>query len=132
MNGPAEKEKEAAAAECTAQGGGRVKGRASGKAPSRPAPGGQKPGTAVYIGPDIPGTAARYAVYNNGLPEPLEAYIREHPAFRPMVVPLGRLAQAKAELDRPGSAASVLFRKACEAMAGDRNKKERGGNRNGL
>lgn len=69
--------------------------------------------TVVYVGPDRPGIADRYAVYNNGLPEELQEYIRDNPEFRQLVVPVSRLAHVNAELGREGSAMDVLYRKAC-------------------
>jgi len=98
---------------------------------SRTVPNAGTSGTVVYIGPDIPGIAAQYTVYCSGLPEPLEEYIRDRPLFRSLVVPIGKLAQADAELRRAGSAVDVLYRKACEAVNGMKNK-ERRGNTNGL
>lgn len=65
----------------------------------------------VYIGPDIPGVK-QYTTYNAGLPDALKEKIKEHPFFNSFVVPVEKLARASAELDRDGSALSVLYRKA--------------------
>lgn len=86
-------------------------------------------GIMVYAGPDLPGIAAGYAVYSNGLPEPLKEYIKDKPVFKSLIVPVEKLAQLNAELGRAGSAASVLYRKACEIRDG---RKKKGGNANGL
>lgn len=68
--------------------------------------------TVVYIGPDIPG-AKQYTTYNAGLPDALKEQIIEHRVFESLVVPVGRLAKANAELAKDGSALSVLYKKAC-------------------
>ncbi len=65
----------------------------------------------VYIGPDIPGVK-QYTTYNAGLPDALKEKIKEHPFFNSFVVPVEKLARASAELERDGSALSVLYRKA--------------------
>ena len=74
---------------------------------------GQK-GTVVYVGPDIPGIAKRYAVYNNGLPEALNEFVKDKPVYQQLIVPVRRLPQVSAELEKEGSAMSALYRKACE------------------
>ncbi len=67
----------------------------------------------MYIGPDIPG-AKQNTVFNNGLPDALKEKIKEHPVFRSLIVPVGKLAQARVELEKKGSALSVLYQKAQE------------------
>ena len=65
----------------------------------------------VYVGPDIPGSK-QYTVFINGLPDALKEKIKEHPFCNSFVVPVGKLAQANAELAQEESALSILFRKA--------------------
>ena len=69
-------------------------------------------GTVVYIGPELPGIAKRYTVYNNGLPKTLEEKIKEEPIFASLVIPVKKLAQANIELAKEGSAFHVLYKKA--------------------
>lgn len=65
----------------------------------------------IYIGPDIPG-AKQFTIFNNGLPDALKEKIKEHPFFHSLVVPVDKLAQARLELSREGSALSVFYKKA--------------------
>lgn len=88
---------------------GKKQAQAAGKA--KAAPSAQEAGAVVYIGPDIPG-AKQYTVYNNGLPDALKEKMEGHPVFKSLVVPVGRLAQATAELAEEGSALGILFGKA--------------------
>ena len=78
---------------------------------AKAAPAAQEAEIVVYIGPDIPG-AKQYTTYNAGLPDALKEKIKEHPFFNSFVVPVGKLAQANAELAQEESALSILFRKA--------------------
>lgn len=71
-------------------------------------------GTVVYVGPDMPGIAKQYAVFNNGLPEALKEFIKDRPVFRQLVVPVGQLTQVNVELGKEGSAMNALYRRACE------------------
>lgn len=55
----------------------------------------QATGSVVYCGPTIPGKAYQYTTYTNGLPESLEAEIREKPVLRGLVVPLEQLPEVR-------------------------------------
>ena len=52
-------------------------------------------GPVVYCGPTIPGKAYQYTTYNNGLPETLEAEIKEKPFLAGLVVPLEKLPEVR-------------------------------------
>lgn len=78
---------------------------------AKAAPAAQEAETVVYIGPDIPG-AKQYTTYNAGLPDALKEKIKEHPFFNSLAVPVEKLAKASAELEKEGSALSILYRKA--------------------
>ncbi len=67
----------------------------------------------IYIGPDIP-SAKQYTVFNNGLPEALKEKMIEKPFFSSLIVPVTKLAEAIKELEREGSALSILYKKASE------------------
>lgn len=76
-------------------------------------PDARKKGTVVYIGPDIPG-AKQYTTYNAGLPDALKEKVKEHPVFDSLIIPAGKLANARTELAREGSALSIIYQKASE------------------
>ena len=78
---------------------------------AKAAPAAQEAEIVVYIGPDIPG-AKQYTTYNAGLPDALKEKIKEHPFFNSLAVPVEKLAKASAELEKEGSALSILYRKA--------------------
>lgn len=80
----------------------------------------QETESVVYIGPDIPG-AKQYTTYNSGLPDTLKEQIQEYHIFESLVIPVGKLAWAMAELGKEGSALNTLYQKASEKL----KKKER-------
>lgn len=71
-------------------------------------------GTVVYIGPTFPGIAKQNTIYNNGIPAALARKVKEKPVVASLIVPIGQLAAASAELAKGGSARSILFNKAKE------------------
>lgn len=71
----------------------------------------EKKEAVAYIGPNMP-EAKQYTVFNNGLPAALQEMVKQHPVFRSLVIPVGRLSQACAELSAPGSALNILYKKA--------------------
>lgn len=73
---------------------------------------GQRKETVVYIGPTMKGVAITGGLYNNGLPEELKNEIEKRPMLRELVVPVERLAEAKKELAKPGSALATIYKKA--------------------
>lgn len=69
-------------------------------------------GTVVYVGPTLPGVAKRNTIYNNGIPAVLAEKAKEKPVIASLIVPIGHLATANAELARCGSVLSILYDKA--------------------
>lgn len=69
-------------------------------------------GAVVYIGPAIKDVAVAGGVYTNGLPERLKDEIGRRPALRELVVPVEKLAEAKKELAKPGSALAEIYKRA--------------------
>ncbi len=76
----------------------------------------EQEGTVVYVGPDIPGVAKRYAVFNNGLPEALGEFVKDNPIYQQLIVPVVRLPKVNAELEKENSVMSALYRRACEKL----------------
>lgn len=77
----------------------------------------RKPSAAmVYCGPDIPFVAKQFDSYSNGLPERLIQAMEEIPAIASLVVPVERLAWARAELMKQGSALQNIFTKTEEEI----------------
>lgn len=73
-----------------------------------------EPETVIYVGPELRGVVKRYTVFNNGLPESLKEYIKDKPVFKALIVPVEKLAQTNAALERDGSALNVIYKKACQ------------------
>lgn len=63
--------------------------------------------TVVYCGPTLPGVAKQYTVYKGALPEQLTAAIKKEPAIRELIIPLGKLADARRQL---GSKSGYIYR----------------------
>lgn len=68
-------------------------------------------GPVVYCGPTVRGVAKQFTVYSAGLPAALEAYMKEHPAARGLVVPLDKFAQTRENLRKQGTAEAILYEK---------------------
>lgn len=67
--------------------------------------------TVIYIGPTIPGVVVKNTVFNNGLPELLKEKITEIPAARSLIVPIGKLSEAKAAIQQSNTAENVYYKK---------------------
>lgn len=66
----------------------------------------------VYIGPTIPGVATHGTIYNNGPSRELEEAMKKEPAFKGLLVPVDKLANASAEIERKDGAAYVFYQQA--------------------
>ena len=71
----------------------------------------------VYIGPTVPGVAVHGTIYNNGPSKELEVAMEKEPAFRSLLVPVEKLANATAEIERKDGAAYVFYQKAMKYKA---------------
>lgn len=52
-------------------------------------------GPVVYCGPNLPGVARQYTVYQNGVPSPLAEALAKNPALSGLMLPLDRLPDAR-------------------------------------
>ena len=73
-----------------------------------------KPTAVVYCGPKIPGIAAQYQVFTGGLPEQLNAAIKQKPVLGALIVPLAEMAEARKAINSGTGRLAALFRKAKE------------------
>ncbi len=73
-----------------------------------------KPTAVVYCGPRIPGIAAQYQVFIDGLPEQLKAAIEKKPVFGALIVPVAEMAEARKEINSGTGRLAALFEKAKE------------------
>ena len=71
----------------------------------------------VYIGPTVPGVAVHGTIYNNGPSKELEAPMKKEPAFRSLLVPVEKLANATAEIERKDGAAYIEKKQAMKYKA---------------
>ena len=69
------------------------------------------PSPCVYCGPSVRGVARQYTTFVGGVPEALRSFIKEHPAARGLMVGVGRFAQVRENLNRPGTAEAILYKK---------------------
>ncbi|BBF42003.1 hypothetical protein lbkm_0685 [Lachnospiraceae bacterium KM106-2] len=69
--------------------------------------------TKVYVGPTIPGVVTEGTIYNNGIPEVLDAVAKEEPAINSLIVKISYLAKARNELKNNGPM-SIFYAKALE------------------
>ena len=74
----------------------------------------EKPTAVVYCGPRIPGIAAQYQVFIDGLPEQLKAAIEKKPVLGALIVPVAEMAEARKEINSGTGRLAALFRKAKE------------------
>ena len=69
------------------------------------------PSPCVYCGPSVRGVARQYTTYVGGVPEPLKAFVREHPAAKGLMVSVSRFPKVRENLNRAGTAEAILFKK---------------------
>ncbi|MCM1295493.1 MAG: hypothetical protein NC311_08105 [Muribaculaceae bacterium] len=69
------------------------------------------PKPCVYCGPSVRGVARQYTVYSGSIPEPLRAFIEEHPAARGLMVSVQSFAKTRSNLGKRGTAEAVLYEK---------------------
>ena len=74
----------------------------------------EKPTAVVYCGPKIPGIAAQYQVFTGGLPEQLNAAIKQKPVLGALIVPLAEMAEARKAINSGTGRLAALFEKAKE------------------
>lgn len=79
------------------------------KEKKEPAQGKEQVRQSVYCGPTVRGVTRQYTVYNNGLPEVMEEFFRQHPAARSLLVPVDAFAKTRANLEMAGTAESIIF-----------------------
>ena len=73
--------------------------------------------TVIYLGPEIPGVISTGTVLNNGLTPQTEKAVKEFPALKMLLVPVGNAVKAKKELKNEVSALSACYKKAAEYAA---------------
>ena len=70
------------------------------------------PESVVYVGPSILGVAYHNTVYNNGLPQELQAAIEKEPAFKNLIVPISQLSSVGSDIANKRGAAYIFYEKA--------------------
>lgn len=65
----------------------------------------------IYIGPSIKNVASTGTVYNNGLPDVLQKETEKQQVLKSLVIPVSRLADAQKEINTPGSAMNLIYKK---------------------
>ncbi len=71
----------------------------------------EKTGPVVYCGPSIRGIARQYTVYTGPIPKDLEAYAKEHPTIRSLIVPTEKFAETRKKLESAGTPEALLYKK---------------------
>lgn len=69
------------------------------------------PDPCVYCGPSVRGVAQQFRVYHGGIPDALKEFVKEHRAAKGLIVSMERFAQVRTNLETPGTAEFILFRK---------------------
>lgn len=68
------------------------------------------PDPCVYCGPSVKGVAKQYTVYTGGLvPKPLRDFVRQYPAVKGLIVPVGRFAKVRERLEQKGTPEAILY-----------------------
>lgn len=70
------------------------------------------PQSVVYVGPSILGVAYHNTVYNNGLPQELQAAIEKEPAFKSLIVPISQLSAVGSDIANKRGVAYIFYEKA--------------------
>ncbi len=71
---------------------------------------GEKKESYVYCGPSVRGVARQYTVYSGETPELLEAFVKEHPTAKALIVPVSRFAETRRKLETAGTAEALLYK----------------------
>ena len=66
----------------------------------------------IYVGPPVKGTIlhSTFTIFADGIPEEY----RQHPTFKHLFVPPGRLDQARKEIGKTGSLRNTYYKRAVE------------------
>ena len=73
------------------------------------APAVKKPETLVYCGPTVRNVAKQFAVYNGDLPAALADFLSEHPAAKPLVVPVQQFAAMRRDVQATGTPQHTIY-----------------------
>lgn len=71
----------------------------------------------AYIGPTIPGVIAANTILNNGMTKELAAVKKEVPAVGTLIVPMGKLAQARKQMEIKDSPERICYEKVQQYLA---------------
>lgn len=76
----------------------------------------KRSGAVVYCGPSQKGVAKQYTVYHGDVPAPLKEFAEQHPAVKPLIVPLERFALIRVRLETPGTVEASLYAQVKQEM----------------
>ena len=62
----------------------------------------------VYVGPSIPGILPRFMVFSGDMPPVIEALARRAPSLCGLMVPVDRLMESRAEIEKKGTRLHTL------------------------
>ena len=70
----------------------------------------------IYVGPSIPGIAARDTIYINALPQKLQSFVDKNQLFKALIIPLEDFPAAFAEIKSGNGPMAALFNQAKEII----------------
>jgi len=65
----------------------------------------------VYCGPTVRGVVKQYTVFAGNIPEPLQAFIDQHPEDKALLVAVDRFAETRKKMETAGTAEAILYHK---------------------
>lgn len=71
----------------------------------------EKTAPCVYCGPTVRGVVKQYTVFAGNIPEPLQAFIAQHPEAKALLVAVDRFAEVRKKMETAGTAESILYHK---------------------
>lgn len=71
----------------------------------------EKAAPCVYCGPTVRGVVKQYTVFAGNIPEPLQAFITQHPEAKALLVAVDRFAETRKKMETAGTAESILYHK---------------------
>lgn len=71
----------------------------------------------IYLGPEIPGVVPAGMVFSMGLTPQMEKALKEFPAMKKLLVPVGDVVDARKKLRNKMSAISICYERTAEYAA---------------
>lgn len=70
----------------------------------------------MYLGPTVPGLIKENVIYKDVLPKAVEERAQEDKSFARLLVPMGKVMEAKKQLETEGSVLAVSYENVAKSL----------------